>query len=258
MRRLHLFELEDQAWLPSSLRDPETDMLRFGLEAAKLYKPIVPRLAEALRASGSTRIVDLCSGGGGPIASIRKRLVEAGCDAPITMTDLYSNRDAFAYISRQAGNGIDFIEEPVDATAVPEHLHGFRTMFTSFHHFSPESARRILQDTVEQRQGIGVFEITARKLLPLLASFANIPLAMLGAPFAPPFRWSRLLWTYLAPLMPLFVWWDGFVSCLRTYSPTELWTLVDGLPPNDYVWQIGREPGRPVGVTYLIGYPGAT
>jgi hypothetical protein len=257
MPRLHLFELEDQPWLPNSLRDAGTDMLRFGVEFARLYRPIVPRLAAALQASDSTAILDLCSGGGGPIASIRKKLNEVGCHAPITMTDLYSNRTAFAHISRRAGGGVDYINEPVDATAVPEHLRGFRTMFTSFHHFSPENARRILEDTVRQRQGIGVFEITARKLAPLLSSFANIPLTLLTSPFVRPFRWSRMLWTYFAPVMPLILWWDGFVSGLRTYSPDELRALVDSLPPNDYVWQIGRERGMPASVTYLIGYPRA-
>ncbi len=45
---------------------------------------------------------------------------------------------------------------------VPRELKGFRTMFTSFHHFPPEEARAILQNAVDAGEGIGIFEITRR------------------------------------------------------------------------------------------------
>jgi hypothetical protein len=53
------------------------------------------------------------------------------------------------------------------------------------------------------------------------------------------------------------MWWDGVVSCLRAYSPDELTALVQSLPDNDYVWDIGRltVSRGPLGVVYLIGRP---
>ncbi len=79
---------------------------------------------------------------------------------------------------------------------------------------------------------------------------------LLVTPFIRPFRLSRLFWTYLIPIVPLYVLWDGAVSWLRTYSPQELQELVDGLDFNDYVWEIGREAAFPrPSITYLIGYP---
>jgi len=256
VRRLQLCEFEDQPWLPDSLRNAATDFLRWGIELAKPYQKVVPRLVEALRASGAKSIVDLCSGSGGPITQVRKGLAEAGCDVPITMTDIYPNHAGLEYTSRRAGTGVTYRAESIDATAVPTDLPGFRTLFTSFHHFAPVDAVRVLRGAVEQRVGIGIFEITERKLGPLLMIFTNIPLTLLAAPFVRPFRWSRLLWTYLPPVTPLLVWWDGVVSCLRSYSLAEMRSMVDALPPNDFVWDIGREPGPgPAGVTYLIGYP---
>ena len=255
MGRMQLFELEDLPWLPASLRDAGTDFLRTAIALAKSYAHVVPRLAEAVEASGSTSIIDLCSGGGGPIAYVRKGLLEAGCDVPLTMSDLYPNHKAFAYVRERAGEGVDFVAEPVDATAIPEHLTGFRTLFTAFHHFPPRFATGILRDAVEKRRGIGIFEITARGLASFVLPFVNIPLVLLTAPFIQPFRWSRLFWTYLPPIAPLYVWWEGFASSFRSYTVGELRAMVDGLPPNDYVWQIGREPTRPTPITYLIGYP---
>ncbi len=255
MGRMQLFELVDLAWLPDSLRDAGTDFLRTVMGLAKPYAQVVPRLAEAVRASGSTSIIDLCSGGGGPIAHVRKGLVAAGCDVPVTMSDIYPNPKAFAYVQRQAGGGVDFVAEPVDGTAVPKHLTGFRTLFTAFHHFPPQYATGILQDAVDQRRGIGIFELTERGPASFVIPFVNILLVLVIAPFTRPFRWSRLFWTYLPPVAPLYVWWDGFASIFRSYTLDELRAMVDGLAPNDYVWQIGREPTRPTPITYLIGYP---
>ncbi len=255
MARMQLFELEDMPWLPDSLRDAGTDFLRTLMALARPYARVVPRLAKAVEASGATSIIDLCSGGGGPVAHVRKGLAEAGCDVPFTMSDLYPNPQAFAHVRTLAGGGVDFIAEPVDATAVPERLSGFRTLFTSFHHFAPRYAAGILRDAVEHRRGIGIFEITERVPASFLIAFANVFLVLLLAPFMRPFRWSRLFWTYLPPVAPLLVWWDGCASILRSYTVDELRAMVDGLPPNDYVWQIGREPTRPLRITYLIGYP---
>jgi hypothetical protein len=51
--------------------------------------------------------------------------------------------------------------------------------------------------------------------------------------------WRRLFWTYVAPIVPLLVPWDGLVSGLRLYSLNELREIVEGLPSNDYRWEIG-------------------
>ena len=44
-------------------------------------------------------------------------------------------------------------------------------------------------------------------------------------PLIRPLRWSRLLWTYLIPLVPVITLFEGLVSCLRTYSVQELHDL---------------------------------
>ena len=70
-----------------------------------------------------------------------------------------------------------------------------------------------------------------------------------------PFRWSRLLLTYLIPIIPLVVLWDGLVSCLRTRTPEELLALTSSFPRYD--WQAGYARGQGTWLTsvYLIGQP---
>ncbi len=253
--RLHLFELEDQSWFPRTIRDAGTDFMRFVAEVAKPYATVVPRLGRAITATGSKAILDLCSGGAGPVIAIGDALAARGCQLPVTLTDKFPNRVAFEYAERRSNGRVGFIGRSVDATAVPPHLSGFRTLFGGLHHFRPHAARSILQDAVDQHRPIGVFEMTQRKLVYVVGAML-LPVALfLSTPFIRPFRWSRLFWTYVIPVVPAFITWDAFVSCLRTYSPKELRELVDGLHCEDYCWDIGVETDRLIPIFYLIGYP---
>lgn len=255
MRRIHLFELEDQNWFPKAIRDAGTDLMCFFEELVNPYRVVVPRLRRAMTTTGSDRILDLCSGGSGPVVAIHQELAATGVTVPATLTDKFPNRDAFEYARCRSHGEVDFIDTSVDATAVPPNLSGFRTLFGGLHHFRPEVARHILQDAVNQKRPVGVFEITQRSLPHLLAT-SVLPLAVwLFTPFIRPFRWSRLLWTYVIPVVPAFVTWDAFVSCLRTYSVKELQELVDGLRAEGYCWEIGVETAHRGPIHYLIGYP---
>ncbi len=73
MRRVHLFEFEDLSWFPKPIRDAGTDYMRLMWELGA-YRPIVTRLREALCATESRTIVDLCSGGGGPVIAVERAM----------------------------------------------------------------------------------------------------------------------------------------------------------------------------------------
>jgi len=258
MTRLHLIEIHEQPWCPPGIRDGATDCLNVVANVGRQYHHVLPRLRRALRATNSPRIVDLCSGGGGPWLSLHRRLDGADGDAiPILLTDLHPNLPAMHAARAQAPGRIDYITRPVDATHVPADLIGFRTLFTAFHHFPPPTARAILQDAVNDGQGIAIFEQTRRHPLALLLMLILPWLAFWVVPFIQPFRFSRLFWTYIIPAIPLVLCWDGMVSCLRTYSPRELCALAAGLAGPPYRWDIGRVPSpiSPIGVTYAIGAP---
>jgi hypothetical protein len=46
--------------------------------------------------------------------------------------------------------------------------------------------------------------------------FAWVLFLFACTPWIRPFRWSRLLWTYVVPIIPAVLLFDGIVSCLRT------------------------------------------
>lgn len=255
MRRHHLIEIEDEAWCPAAVRHGITDLLQLFLSLSNCYAPILPRLARALEMSGGRNIVDLCSGSGGPWLRLLPYFPEAQL-RHIRFTDKYPNAAASRHVVASSKGRITVEEESVDATAV-KNLRGLRTLFTSFHHFRPAVARAILADAVKSGAAIAVFEFTERTALAIML-FCLSPLAvLLLAPFARPFRWSRMILTYIVPVLPLAAGFDGVVSCLRTYTPAELRELISDLSHDSYVWEIGQERSwrSPVPVTFLIGYP---
>ncbi len=256
MRRIHLFEFEDLQWFPRILRNYMTDYLQFVANQADFYKNILPIIKKGLAKSGTSTVVDLASGGGGGWVKLAPRLQAAVPDLSVILTDFYPNIPAFQQTVQQNPEIISYQTEPVNALAVPSHLKGLRTQFLSFHHFKPENARRILKNALDTNASILIVEAQERNWSTLL-QFALSPIfVLLGTPFIRPFKIGRILLTYFPPLVPLFVWWDGLVSVLRTYSVDEMRKMANEVDPDQtYEWDIGKVKDGPITLPYLLGCP---
>jgi hypothetical protein len=104
MPRPQLFELEDQAWFPTVPRDLATDYLRSMETRFALHRPAVALLAELLQTTSATTVVDLCSGGGGPIERVREDLDAKGLSVDFTLTDRYPNVPEFERAANASGD----------------------------------------------------------------------------------------------------------------------------------------------------------
>jgi hypothetical protein len=260
MRRIQFIELHEQSWFPKFLRDDITDTLQFALSNTSAYGSIAPLFERALCAAKRHSIVDLCSGGGGPWLDLGRRLRSGVAGIDVLMTDKFPNVTGFKTAQARSEIPMSFYAQSVDARQVPRELDGFRTMFSAFHHFRPADARAVIQNSVDARQGIGIFEITRRSAGAVASMILWSLSPLFFTPFMRPFRWSRLWFTYLVPLIPFVLLFDGIVSCLRTYRPAELSGLIHELGATNYQWQTGvfRESMLKAPITYLIGFPCAS
>lgn len=257
MNRKPWFELHDNPHFPSFLRDMVTDGLEHTWNTLGSYQSIAPLLRRAVAESGAQQIVDLCSGGGGPWLSLVHELQNAHGHSPgVTLTDRFPNLAAFERTRAISGGRIQFSADPVDARAVGANLPGFRTIFSSFHHFTPEATRAILADAFEKREGIGIFELAQPKARTIILCFGMPVLNWVLTPGMRPLGWRRVLWTYLLPVIPFTLWFDGILSCLRSYSLSDLRELVRGLEAPDYRWQTGEAGTGKARVAYLVGIAG--
>lgn len=264
MGRLHLFEFHDQEWFPHPLRVQLTETLSFfwcglpspGLCQARFAAEEI-RAVLGVPAGLRRRVLDLCSGSGGPMPFIARSL--ASEDVGVFLSDLYPSVEGWAALSATTPN-LKFISEPVDATAVPAALcppGTVRCLAGSFHHFDTAGAEAIIRDAIRMKNSIVIIEATQRSLLgvlffiaaTLVGSTLLFPLLVWSAGASLLSRSSalRFLFTFVVPLTPFFLMFDGVVSCLRTYSAAEYRELVRRCPGSDtYQWSYRAVRTAPV------------
>ena len=251
-------ELEDFDWFPATLRDAMTGWLRVVSEVACASSSAAPPVLEAMDSIGTNRIVDLCSGGGGPVIELVKHLGEHyGRDVTAVLTDKFPNEAAFAAAERELPSRLSSRRASTDATDVPSDLVGVRTIFNAFHHLPPPVAKAVLADAAKSRQPILTFEFVERSPQGL-AMMAGVPLAVYGLmPFVKSASPIAIQLTYALPIVPMVSLWDGVASCLRSYSVAELEAMVADLQRPDYRFRVERRrvPARPLYVTSVVGLP---
>lgn len=257
MGRVHALEWEDLQWFPRSWRDYGTDYLQFIATKFDIYAPIIPIIQKGLQAAPNHDWVDCAAGGGGGLLNLAKALKADFPDLQITLTDYYPNIKAFKRTQQHDPQVFRFESQSINAMDVPAQLQGkFRTLFGAFHHFRPDDAQKILQNAVDTRSPIAIFEPVGRNFMSWFSMLFVILNVLLLTPFIRPVRWSVLPFIYLLPLIPLYVMWDGIASILRTYSQKELKAMVAKLHNSDsFEWEIGTRSKSPMPVHFLLGIP---
>ncbi len=263
MKRMSLFEFEDFSWCPVFFRKYLTNYLRSMHRVLKTHEVIAPLLERALRETKEQSIIDLCSGSGGPIVDA-VRLASQNLEGPVrvTMTDLYPNPEAIQRTKEENDPTVVYLESRIDAANVPADLEGIRTMICSFHHMPPTVAKAILTDCFQKRKGLCIFEISDNSApnflwwIPLPIGFI---LTLLMTPFVRPLSLGQLFFTYIIPIMPIMIAWDGAASNARTYTKEDLLQLIReaNLEDESYRWEIEpvTKKGVPGKMLYLLGLP---
>ncbi|MEO8240187.1 MAG: hypothetical protein ABI793_13095 [Flavobacterium sp.] len=253
MGRIHLLEFEDQKWLPEFIRNYMTDFLQFLSNKTGMYKGIIPIIEKGLKESNTNQIIDLGSGGGGGLIWLNKELRKNNPGLKILLTDYFPNIPAFEHTQKQADN-FEFIKTPIDARNAPDNLNGLRTQFLSLHHFKPKEAQQILQNAVDTNSSIAIFEGQERSLQSILAMIFSPISVLLTTPFIRPFQIGRIIFTYLIPIVPILILWDGVVSSFRTYSVDEMNVLVSNLNNKEnFNWEVAKVKSGLTKILYLLG-----
>lgn len=258
MKRRHYFELEDQPWFPRLLRAGVTRYIAAFHRLIGSTPEVADLAARALEECGLRQIHDFGSGHGGPQAAVLANLrARPGLeDVELQLSDLYPPPDAEAIGAGVAG--LSYRAGSVDAADPGDLPPGLRTMICSLHHLRPEQARSALSAAAESRQPFLAYEISDNSA-PAALWWTTIPFAALLAPLVTlmvrPLRFSQLLLTYLVPILPLCIGWDGAVSNARTYGQGDLDELLAEIPSEGYRWEHGTLGSGPAKRLYLLGLP---
>jgi hypothetical protein len=164
---------------------------------------------------------------------------ERACTSPpeVFLTDKYPSTTKLLDLGSPVASRIHFLSRSVDATRIPGHLDGFRTLFSSFHHLNPEEARSLLQDSVRRQQAIGIFEAPGRHTFNVAVSavHSNRYLAIRPLPTSLPL---------VAALLDVFDSYSPSRSSLRRLDFVPASVLTRGTQRYD---QRPWRPGVPLG-----------
>ncbi|KAL8659776.1 MAG: hypothetical protein Q9202_006951 [Teloschistes flavicans] len=339
LSRIHFYEIDDQSWFPSFLREKVQAALtllwidylppfQWISPASLIIKNLQSILGPSIK---DYTFIDFCSGAGGPTPEFEREINQAlrlglideaedrnhdttaaaTATAKTTTTISRSRKDARATTSngtpisshQDAENdpSVDFIltdlfphipswslacaksphlhyiPRPIDATSTPSDLLSlthrplpptpkprkpFHLFSLAFHHFPTPPARAVLRNTLLHSSGFAILELQARTPASLLTALCLGPLLWLVSWYSFWGDWTHLFFTYVIPIVPAVVVFDGLVSCLRMRDRGEILKLIeecDGREPRG--WREGWrfESGRayhtwPIGeATWFVG-----
>jgi len=258
--RLQLLEWNDHAATPPVLRDAIVETLSRALRWGRMLRGLVEPFQQFLAAAATDEVLDLCAGAGGPARVLATELATRGTAPRFLLTDLYPRPEPWVAARDEHPGVIDFVEDPVDATAIPADLAGGRArmVINAFHHFPPPLAHAILADAVTGSRGIFISEAFDRNPLRFLA-FAPAGLAALLAEplLSKQDRLTKAMLVWATPIALAAGTWDGLVSTMRIYEEADLRAMVAPLGDR-FRWTYGtyRAPFGGRGY-YFYGVPRA-
>ena len=173
-------------------------------------------------------------------------------DAPLgvdfVLTDLFPNTPAWSAAAKHSEH-IHYVARSIDAANAPSDLlaqAGFPTYGTTstpsgrksssrkifrlynlaFHHFPDPLAEAILLNTLSTADGFAIFELQGRDVGNLLTVLTLWPYMWLGSWYWFWGDWWHLFFTYVIPIVPAVLVFDGLVSCLRTRREGEVKEMI--------------------------------
>ena len=156
--------------------------------------------------------------------------------ADFVMTDIHPHLPEWVKACKKS-NHLHYVPSPVDAANAPRDLLSmagtherkkkiFRLYSLSFHHFPDPLATRILHNTLTNSSGFAIFELQGRDIGSIFTVLGMFPLLLAGSWWWFWGQWDLLFWTYVIPVVPFVMVFDGLISCLRTRSKGEILGLI--------------------------------
>jgi hypothetical protein len=263
MNRKTVFQISRQPWFPRFLKTQIDEFLDFMVQLPQRARlphanhPFLPLFDEVLAHSQARTLVGFESMDGGGLAHIATEV--GGPLNPklsVQLTDEQCIPARVKQLERLAGRPVHVLASSKHQVAEQFRGRGIGVFINSFHHLGRGEDRAVLQELVDHDLDVVIGEGNNKSLRQVIGMTMIVPIMMLLAtPFIRPFRPSRLLFTYLVPILPFVTVWDGVAALFRLHRPEELEAMARSLGRNDYVWKAGkRENGRGGFVIYLLGY----
>lgn len=243
LARLHLFEFNDQSWLPKLLRDCFNDTIAFTHLVYQPYGRCAQPILKWAQHNKISEILDLGSAGGEHLIHIirqaRKLTTETNSSFPrIIASDLYPVPEQWQLNSDILGrDSFGYVPAPVNALSVSPNLPRYWSIFSALHHFTPNDVRAILNNLVQHGNGLCIAEYYDRSLYAVLMTLLATPINLLVPFLSRRPSLSKFIVTTLIPIVPIMSLVDGISSVFRTYSVEELQAMMPDAARDNFTFE---------------------
>jgi len=246
-RRLQLFEFCDQQWLQGWLREAFFDCLSFTHNYLQPYYHVVKPFAAWAHQNKASVIQDFGSGSGEQIAFVIKTGTKNNIQLPkFILSDLFPQLAAWRTMRSAMGSEVvDYVEPSLSALNPAGVTSRYWCIFTAFHHFPPQDAGNFLREFTHHADSLCIMELSRRVWPDIIAEFfLGLPVYFFTPFFASRFKWQKLLFTTFIPVVSLMVWFDGFISILRSYTKEEIIEMLPEDCRDDFEVEYHEVPWR--------------
>ena len=225
MKRKQLPQFISSRWLPAWIKRDISEFLSWFVVKVNATKPFIPVIEEQLEKTNLSKIVNV------------DFKIGAGMES----------------VSPFLKKGLTLTSEPISNFNTSEE--GLYVFVNGFHQLPPDKASKMLQDIAHSRNPVVVVEGNNDSLWQIVGMTVFVPLTvLLTAFFVRPFRFSRIIFTYLIPILPVIIVVDGCIALLKLYNPKDLDELTSKLEVENYEWKSGKnDNGRGGKIIYLTG-----
>ena len=227
MKRKQITQIINSSWCPKFIKKLVAEFLSWFVVKVNATKPFIPLIESMVNDAHSNQIINIDFNIGAGIESVKPYLKEDIQIKSIPISDFNTDTK------------------------------GVYLFLNSFHQLNVKQAKEILSQIVNSKNPVIIVEGNNDSLWQVVGMTVFVPLTtLLTAPFVKPFRLTRLLFTYIIPVLPLIITIDGCIALLKLYNPKDLLELTSSINAPKYEWKAGKnDNGRGGKIIYLTGKP---
>ena len=257
MDRKMAFQFTRQRWFPRPLKRMMAEFLDFMVGLAQANHPFLPLLNEVLAHSQARTLVGFRALEGGGLAHIAADVGgPVNAELSVVLTDEHPDASRATRVQQLASRPVEVLTCSPREAAERWRGRGIAAFINTFHKLDAGEDRAALETLVAHDLDVVIGEGNNKSFRQVFGMTVLVPLTvLLLTPLIKPQRFWRYVFTYLVPILPLVIVWDGVAALFRLHRPEELEALAKSLGREDYVWKAGKRDNKRGGfVIYLMGY----
>lgn len=231
-------EIHQLDWVPGFLKERQLEQIFPILKAVKFDSKLLTLFNRLRERTGASQYIDLGSGAGNVVEYLVKN---AEGSYTYTLSDLQPRLDCYRQIQRRNQGRIDFVPYSVDIAQADGILKNKAvTIITTFHELPKAEAVQVIKNLIKNSKGFLIAEPVNKSAF----QFIKLPWITLYFWLAPLWArsksFTRYLFTWLWPVLPLFHAHDGLVSLLRSYNKKDFEKMLNDCATADWEWEVGN------------------